>query len=194
MSPQFPKLTMLFVLGAFACDGDDDTTDDTDTDGDADTDTDTDTDADTDTDGGDTDTDGGDTDTDTPPAPLHTLTFSGDGYAFHDGQMMYFIVKNPVVVAEPPVAMETLTMDSTGSFSFTWADVMVDGTPYSVAWFADVNGDGMCENDGVAPDDHVWSTPVGATQTTPVTADATVTYDHDTTFIPPACQPLNVVF
>jgi len=195
MSPDLRTVPLLLLaLGTFAaCNGDDDDTTDSDTDT-VDTDTPGDTDTDTDT-PGDTATDTpGDTDTDTPGDTLHTLTFSGDGYTPHNGQMMYFIVKNPQAVAEPPVAMESILMDSTGSFSFTWVDVMVDGTPYSIAWYADTNGDGMCENNGAEPDDHVWSVPVGATQTTPVTADATVVFDHVAVFIPPACIPLNDAF
>jgi hypothetical protein len=188
----FQRLPVIFALCALtACNGDDD---DTDTDGDADTDTDTDTDtdADTDTDGGDTDSDPGDTDTDTTPALLHSVTFTGSGYEPHDGQMMYFIVKNPMDgPAVPPAAMDSITMDSTGTFSFTWTDVMEDGLPYSVAWYADINGDGNC----MPGDDHMWSVPVGATQTSPVTADATINADHDPlNLIEPACAPLNAAF
>ncbi len=189
MSPHFTKLPLLLVLGAFACKDNDDT-DDTDT---TPVDTDTDTPGDTDTDTpGDTDTDtpgDTDTDTDTTPAVLHSVTFHGEGYGPHDGQMMFFIVKNPNIPAELPVAQESLTMDSTGTIDLSFTDVMVDGTPYSFAWYADFNGDGMCDNA-----DHVWSIPVMPPAGTPVTADAALTYDHDINFVLPACQPLNDAF
>jgi hypothetical protein len=69
---------------------------------------------------------------------------------------------------------------------------MVDGTPYSFAWYADLDGNGNC--DGAS--DHVWSIPVQGTPAAPepVTADAALTYNHDTTFVPPACTPLNAAF
>jgi hypothetical protein len=181
------RMQEMLVLGALAACNSGDDTPTTDTDSDTDPiDTDTDP-IDTDTDPIDTDTDPIDTDTDTTPPALHSLTFHGEDYLPHAGQMMYFMVKNPYVPAEAPVATTTLTMDAAGIVDLSYTDVMVDGTPYSFVWYADTNADGFCDPDA----DHVWSLPVGGSLGAPVTADAALVYDHDFKFTLPACSVLN---
>jgi uncharacterized protein (DUF2141 family) len=64
---------------------------------------------------------------------------------------------NAIVIAAGVIVDDGSATIQGGNFTISWPDILVAGTPYRVAFFADGNGDGYC----VAPDpDGAWQVDV----------------------------------
>jgi len=111
-------------------------------------------------------------DDDEAPTPAtFDLMVVGSGYQPHTGQTVEMAV---VSSAGAVLARDTQTIGADGALAFTFPGVLREGQTYAIHFYADMNGNGMCD---APPIDHVWSVPVPS-----VTGPTTITYDHDVDF------------
>lgn len=104
------------------------------------------------------------------------LTFSGTGFAPHEGQELSAALVD--VSTDAVVATDSAVVTG-GAFSFIWAGALAEGGTYRIDYYADFNGNGTCD---APPQDHVWSVAVPA-----FTGDTTVDVTHNTDFVAAAC-------
>lgn len=114
------------------------------------------------------------------PAPGFNLIFSGSGYNPHTGQTIRVkVFKDP---GGTKVAEDSVLEPTDGTFSFTFANVLEQGTAYNLDYFADsdvgpgsgTDGNGSCDS---PPKDHAWRVPIPA-----VTGDVDQAEVHNTNF------------
>jgi hypothetical protein len=113
---------------------------------------------------------------DTPAATSFDLTFTGTSYTPHANQKLNVQVRD---MATGAVVKSDTTTLTTGTFTFTWPDLLAMGKSYEVRWYADHNNNNLCNN---PPEDHSWSRMI-----TNVTADQTLEHVHDTN-VSPVCD------
>lgn len=101
----------------------------------------------------------------------YSLTFHGEGYTIHQGQALSVAVVD--VATDQIIATDQVVLSS-DTFSFTWMDLLEKDRAYRIDFFADLTGDGECND---SPEDHGWSVSVPS-----VTADQDVEQDHTTDF------------
>jgi hypothetical protein len=103
-----------------------------------------------------------------------SFTFNLSGMEPHEEQTISVVVRDGAteVAADQGVV-------SNGTVSFSFADILEAQTTYTVDFFADIDGDGLCD---APPDDHAWSESIG-----PVSEDLTLDWTHDMDFSMVAC-------
>jgi uncharacterized protein (DUF2141 family) len=95
------------------------------------------------------------------------LTFTGSEFTTHEDNKIYAAV---IASDDTIVAMGNTTVAS-GAFSLEWSKLLRNGESYKLRFYADVNGNGMCD---APPDDHVWEKDLGT-----ITAAKTFDFPHD---------------
>lgn len=105
------------------------------------------------------------------PAAMFDLTFNGTGYTPHNNQTLEVAV---VDVATGAVVQKDSVTVASGAFSFTWPGILVEGKDYEVRWYADLNGNGFCNE---PPADHSWVATIND-----VAANQTLDQTHNATF------------
>ena len=106
---------------------------------------------------------------------LFALTIDGTEFAPHKGQTFYIAVievDTGVVVEKESVKILE------DEFSLSW-HILEKGKAYRVDCFADMMGDGKCDD----PPDHMWRVTIPA-----VTDEVTLTMMHDDPENPDACN------
>lgn len=100
------------------------------------------------------------------------LSFSGTGYQTpHDGQTMWFALYDNADL-NTPVDTTPVTIDADPLVA-SWPDALTGGQSYTLYYYADINGNDMCDD----PGDHFWSMQTGE-----VTANVEITDSHDLDF------------
>ena len=100
------------------------------------------------------------------------LSFSGTGYQTpHDGQTMWFALYDNADLTTP-VDTTSVTIDADPLVA-SWPDALTGGQSYTLYYYADINGNDMCDD----PGDHFWSMQTGE-----VTANVEITDSHDIDF------------
>ena len=107
------------------------------------------------------------------------LTFEGTGYNPHDGQDIWFVLKEAGTYTQVGTLRTTMT-DGAGNINETWAGVLQPGVSYALFWVADLDGDGACTPPG---GDHGRSVPISA-----VSGDVVLQETHNTNFDPNVCD------
>jgi hypothetical protein len=98
----------------------------------------------------------------------YALTFTGSDFAPHNGHML----KAAILATDNSIVARGSATVAAGTYSINWKALLVTGQTYKVRFYADVNGNGMCDT---PPTDHVWEQTIGS-----VTADKTYDFPHDT--------------
>ncbi|MGB5812318.1 MAG: hypothetical protein WBG86_17400 [Polyangiales bacterium] len=108
-------------------------------------------------------------------ADTFDLTFTGEGYGIHTSQRMYFALFRdsddtaPVATATLDVASDEITQTLPDVF------VLFSGETYTLYYYADINGNEVCEDGEGA--DHYWSIDI-----LEPSGDTTITSNHSLTF------------
>jgi hypothetical protein len=110
----------------------------------------------------------------------YTLSVSGVGYTSHGGLVLRAalvdLTQQKVVARLVPPA--DISLD--GAFSFELGDVLEQGVPYRLDYFAEHLGEGIA--DTCDPADHRWSTAIA-----PVKGDVTLALTHNYNFSDVVC-------
>lgn len=115
---------------------------------------------------------------DVADGPSRSLLFKGTGFTPHEGQTVYAaLLHEPEDVLVGAIQSAVI---AGGAFEVSWDSVLAPGEMYHVHYFADVNGNAVCD---APPADHVWEAMVD-----PVTADVTIDVTHTLDFVPDACD------
>jgi len=122
----------------------------------------------------------GDNDSGTGDGP-YDLSFHGHGYTPHDMQTLRVAIVD--VAADQTIATDEVVV-SDGSFAFHWPSLLEKDKSYRIDFYADLSGDGECND---PPEDHAWSVSIQS-----VTADQDVQQDHVLDFSHTACDSFSV--
>ncbi len=114
------------------------------------------------------------TPTPTPPSTgPYTLSFSGTNFTPHPGQTLKAaLVRSDGVVAG--TKSTTVSSDGYGTFSVTFAGLLVSGASYFLDYYVDYNSNGVCD---LYPTDHVWRN----SSVTAVAGAVNLSVDHNAT-------------
>ncbi len=78
------------------------------------------------------------------PAPddgPYDLTVEGAGFTNEEGKLMHVAVVAP----DGDIAAQTAVTIEDGAWAAGWQDLLTKGEPYTLAWFVDMGGDGVCQ-------------------------------------------------
>ena len=95
------------------------------------------------------------------------LTFTGSSFAPHNGHTIHAAV----LASDNTIVASGTTTVANGAFSLSWSKLLLNGDSYKLHFYADVNGNGVCD---APPDDHVWEKDLGT-----ITAAKTFDFPHD---------------
>jgi hypothetical protein len=103
------------------------------------------------------------------------LTFGGSSYGVHNNQTLSAVVYE---AATGKIVDRSSEVVQGGLFSFTFGGILATGVDYDVAWWADVDKDGVCDGPSSSLD-HAYQ---DTTALADVAGDVTVNHVHDTNF------------